>query len=160
VSAVVRIDSAGNALATLLANVQNSGGRVISQSLNKEANGRDSAAVSVEVPSSASPALMQSLQGLGRVDSISTSQNSAIPASSLGRSRFDIQLATADAIAPKDGFWNSVRDGLAISFRGLGYSLQLIIVGLCLVAPWAFLVWLGAKLRKRMKTRDTVVAAQ
>lgn len=160
VSATVRIESAGNALATLLANVQTSKGKVIAQNQTRDASGRDSATVTIELPASASPALMQSLQSLGKVESVTSTQNANVPAGELARARYDIQLATADAIAPRDGFWNSVRDGLAISFRGLGYSLQLIIVGICLIAPWALLVWAGMKVRRRMKLRSTIATPQ
>lgn len=156
VNASVRVDATGNALATLLAGVQNAGGKVITQSQSRDASGQDSATVSVDVPMSASATLLQALQSLGRVDSIRTNQNADVPAGELARARFEIALATTDAIAPRDGFWNSIKSGLSISFRGLAWSVQLIVVGLCLVAPWVFLIWLGMKLRKRLKSSRSV----
>lgn len=158
VNASVRVDSAGNALAVLLGAVQQAGGKVMAQSHNRDAGGLDNATATVDVPATASPAILQSLQSLGKVESIGTSQDPNVPAGQLARARYQVQLATAEAIAPRDGFWNSVRNGLGISLRGLGYSLQLIIVGLCLVAPWALLVWMGMKLRRRMKARNSVAA--
>ncbi len=160
VNASVRVDSAGNALASLLGSVQQAGGKAITQKQSRDAHGNGNASVSVDVPLATSPTILGALQSLGTVEAIQSNQNPNVPAGELARARYDIQLATVDAIAPKDGFWNAVRNGLAISLRGLGYSLQLIVVGLCLVAPWALLVWLGVKLRRRMKSRSVPAAAQ
>jgi hypothetical protein len=65
---------------------------------------------------------------------------------------------TSAAIVGADqGVWASIRNGLATSMKGLMVSLQLIIVGLCFVGPWAAVIALIWKFLRRRK-RETPAA--
>ena len=50
-----------------------------------------------------------------------------------------------------------MRRGLETSAAGLRWSLQMLVVGACFVAPWIFVIWLGWKFLRR-KPRKTVPA--
>jgi hypothetical protein len=47
----------------------------------------------------------------------------------------------------------TVRDALRTSVTGLLWSLQLIVVGLLLVAPWALVLYVGWRLIRRGRAR-------
>ena len=60
-------------------------------------------------------------------------------------------MGGVDVVAGDEGLWSSIRKGLATSFAGLMWSLQILVVGLCFVVPWALLLWGGWKLVKRTR---------
>ena len=73
----------------------------------------------------------------------------------------DVTLANEDLIVEGgQGLGDKIRGGLRTSVTGLLWSVQLIVVGLFLVAPWALIVWFGWKLIRRNRARrKTLVGA-
>ena len=79
-----------------------------------------------------------------------------IPDSPLAIARLDVTLSNKDLIVPTDeGLGTSVRGGLADSFKILGWSLRILIFGLCILLPWALVVWAIYRLIVRMRRRST-----
>ena len=68
--------------------------------------------------------------------------------------RIDITLANADVIVPDDkGLASTLRGSFATTVTGLLWSLQLIIVGLCFVGPWALIIWLLVRWYRRSSAK-------
>jgi hypothetical protein len=76
-----------------------------------------------------------------------------VPAGKLAKARIDLTLGTADTLVePGKGLWATLRNGLATSVTGLLWSLQIIVVGLCFVLPWALVIAVVWKLSRRRKS--------
>jgi len=48
-----------------------------------------------------------------------------------------------------EGMWPQIRSGLSYSFWILSRSLFLVLIGVCVVLPWALLLLLAYKLIRR-----------
>jgi len=48
---------------------------------------------------------------------------------------------------------------LATSALGLRWSLQMLVIGICFVAPWVLVIWAGWKLARRRKPISPVATA-
>jgi len=81
---------------------------------------------------------------MGTVRVIEASRNQRVPEGALARARLDLTLGNAEQLVPNDqGVAQTIRRGLSTSATGLLWSLNLIIIGLCFVGPWALIVWAG-----------------
>jgi hypothetical protein len=140
--------------ATIADAATRAGGRVLDRQVNRAAGGRQSARLALDVPRDKAETILAALRDAGDVNALSTSTSAQAPDGPLARARFDITFAEPTGISPTDaGVWSSVRNGITTSLRGLAWSLQLIIIGVCLVLPWALLLWLGTKLYRRVRAK-------
>jgi hypothetical protein len=146
------------ALRDAIATAESIGGRVIAnQQLNKQSNGQSDAQVIVDVPLNVAPAAGDKLRALGAVKLSRNAVNPAVSSGSLARARFNVVLRSpAPLVAPENTIGAHVRSGLQTSLKGLAWSLTLIIVGLCLVGPFALIIWAGWKLARRAKSSPGV----
>jgi hypothetical protein len=67
-----------------------------------------------------------------------------------------LEVTLADAATSLGGqetTWDAIRNGLSVSGQGLRWSMQMIVIGLCFVAPWAVAIWIGWRLFQRGKER-------
>ena len=125
------------------------GGRVIDANFSKDQHGQ-TARLIVEVPFSAANQLIDQAKHTGTVRGSQQSTNQQAPAGEFARARIELTLATPDVlVTPEHGVMATLRNGISTSFAGLMWSLELIVIGLCLVAPWVLLIWFGAKLVRR-----------
>ena len=132
--------------------VTDAGGRALDANVSKEASGRTTARLSFDLPLNKSAGVIEQLKSLGTVRVHQTSKNAQVPAGQLARARVDVILADPEGIVEADqGLWASLRRGLATSAAGLLWSVQLVIVGLCLIAPWALALWGGWRLARRIR---------
>jgi hypothetical protein len=155
-TAVVRARSSESQQQAFLAQAKQLGGRLIDQTMNRDANGRSTARVVFDVPPDKAATIFDSLRSAGDISSMNTGTNPQAPEGPLSRTRFDLQFAEGEAlVGAEDGLWSSIQAGLATSLKGLGYSLRLLVVAICLVAPWAAVLWGGWKLLRRKATRST-----
>jgi hypothetical protein len=156
----VEVRDVDGALAKLQSTVQSAGGRVVDSTKSKEANGQTIAQVALDVPLSQSLSVIDAARDLGTVRVERSTKNPQSPDGTVARARVDVTLATPDTIvSANDGLWASVRRGLSTSAAGLLYSLQLIIIGLCFVGPWALLLIGGWRLAKRARRKPVTVPA-
>lgn len=158
-TATLAVESAEHAQASFIALAEQLGGRVIDQSVDRDPNGRGSARLTLDLPRDKSAEAIKELRDAGDVLAMNTSVNAQAPDGQLSRTQIKLTLTEGEALVGRDaGLWASIRDGLGTSLRGLGRSLELIIIGVCLIGPWALLAWGGWKLAKRYRARRAVVA--
>ncbi|MEO6436567.1 MAG: DUF4349 domain-containing protein, partial [Tepidisphaeraceae bacterium] len=156
----VEIRDVEAAMADLQATAQTAGGRTVESNLSKDRDGRSQAKVVVEVPLDQAAEVVRHAKDLGTVRAIDADKNLKVPAGALSRARIEVIFGNADAIvAPAHGLWASIRSGFATSLAGLAWSVQLIVIGLCFVLPWALILWAGWKWMKRRSVAINVARA-
>jgi hypothetical protein len=129
------------------------GGRVVDSNVVTESSGRTTARVTIDVPMSKSDDTIAGAKARGVVRGSQSSRNAqASNAGQLARARIEIAFATPDAIVGADsGLWATIRNGLATSAAGLMWSLRLLVIGVCLIAPWAVALWGGWRIARRAR---------
>src|SRR5262249_3840976 len=122
-------------------------GRTLETLLTQDESNKTVGRLVVEVPVDKADALVDLAKQQGKVRVAESSRNAQVPEGPLARARLNVTIGTGESIvAAERGLWASIRDGLSTSVRGLLLSLQVIIIGLCLIAPWALILWGGWKL--------------
>ena len=77
-----------------------------------------------------------------------------VPEGNLSRARVELTLGNTGAIMHgEESLTESLRHGLYVSVKGLAWTLQLIVIGLCLIVPWALLLWVGWRVLRRSKSK-------
>jgi hypothetical protein len=139
-----------------LAEKQN--GRVRSSTFSRDPNGHEFANVSLRVPMKNYPALMQSLDALGKVENVSVQRQD--------RSNAQIDEANAPAdlsiqiysqgniVSQQSGLMATLRRTIAQSAGAIMWSLRMIGVAIAFLAPWvialAGIIWIT---RRAIKAR-------
>ncbi len=155
-TAMLRVESSESQQQAFLAQAKNVGGRIIDQTMTRDANGRGTARVVLDVPRDKAGEILDDLRSAGEIWSMNTATNLQAPEGALSRTRFDLQFSERESlVSAESGFWSSIKAGLATSLKGLGYSLRLLVVAVCLIAPWAVVLWGGWKLLLR-RAKPTV----
>ena len=138
--------SAGDIQAAALGN----GGRVLEATITKD-HGKGTARIVLDLPLEKAGDLLQQTRAQGTVRGIDSSRDPQAPSGSMAHGQLFIEFDTPDAIvADQTSPWASIRQGLSTSVTGLLWSLQWVIVGLCLIGPWAAIAWIGWKIKTRM----------
>jgi len=151
IHAATSADGAGNDFQLFARQV---GGRVIDASVARDAHGGNSARVSVDVPLDKSADALAWLIKAGETISQTTNQSPEAPDGPLARARFVVTFAVGEGLVGADqGIWASIQRGLSTSLKGLAWSVQLIVIGLCLVLPWAVIGWAAMKVVKRRRVK-------
>jgi hypothetical protein len=148
------------AMASLQGSAVDAGGRVAQSNLMKDRDGRGIGRVTVDVPLDKSGAIVSSARERGTLRAIDATKDLQVPPGQLARARVDDTFVTADTlVAPERGLHTSVRRGLATSLSGLMWSLQLIVIGVCFVLPWAVVLYAIWRLMKRRRAAVTAPVA-
>ena len=151
----VEVADADRAAADAQAAVVAAGGRVVSADVRRSAGGPATGTVVADVPLARSGEVVGQLRQLGTVRGVDAGRDATAPAGPLAHARVTVEVATADTlVADRSGPWASVRRGLSVGLAGLLWSLQLIVVGLCLLVPWV-LVAVGVRRAWRWWGRRT-----
>jgi hypothetical protein len=133
-----------------LAQSKQLGGRLIDQTVSRDPNGRGTARVVFDIPRDSAATIFDAIRSAGDIRVMNTSTNPQAPEGALSRTRFELQLTEGEAlVGAENGIWSSIQAGLATSLKGLGYSLRLLVVAICLVAPWALVLGATWKLTRR-----------
>ena len=141
-SSVIRVTGAEQSAALLSAQVQTLGGRVKDSNLSKDSSGRSVSHIVVDVPQAKSAEVLAVIRQAGELVSMTNSTSADVPDGTLAQARFDVNFTEASVLVGKeDGLWSNLRDGLSTSIKGLAWSVRLLVVGVCLVAPWALILW-------------------
>jgi hypothetical protein len=128
------------------------GGRIVEQNLVE--NDHYQAHLVIDVPLLKGSDFIDQARSTGTMKTIEQSKDLSVPEADFSHARLDITLSAPGAIVGSDaGLWASFKDGLGMSVRGLAFSLELIIIGLCLVVPWAAVGWSGWKIAKRWRRK-------
>jgi hypothetical protein len=136
----------------LASSANGAGGRIIESSLSQDPAGRQVARLSVEVPLAKVDQLVDEARKDGKVRTAESTKNPQVPEGPLARARLNLTIGSGEGIVSAEhGFWDSIREGLSTSVKGLLWSLQLIVIGLCLIGPWVLLIWGGWRFARRKK---------
>ncbi len=158
-AATVRVRSSESQQQAFLAQAQSFGGRIIDQTMSRDSSGRGSARAVLDVPRDKAAGMLDDLRSAGEISSMNTSTNPQAPEGPLARTRFDVQfIEHASLVGAETGFLSSIKAGLATSLAGLGYSLRLLVIAVCLVAPWAAVLWAAWRLTRRSQKKRALDA--
>lgn len=136
-------------------------GKLIRKDQTTDPAGRVLGKVTFDVPLSEADGVQNRLEkDFGKVRTSQTSQSTVLPPGKLSRVQFVITIGGEAAILAADqGIWTTIRDGLATSAGGLLWSLNKIVIGVCLAGPWALIAWFGWKVVRRAKKAPGAVAS-
>jgi hypothetical protein len=147
------VDEKSKELKTL---AQKQNGRVRSSTFSRDPNGREFASVSLRVPMKNYPALMESLNALGKVENVSVQR----------QDRTDAQIDEANApadlsiqvysqgniVSQQSGLLATLRRTIAQSAAAIMWSLRMIGVAIAFLAPWVIalvaLIWMARRVTR------------
>ena len=119
-------------------------GRIRSSSFSRDPNGREYANVSLRVPMKNYNALMQALNGLGKVENVSVRRddrpNSQVDEAS---SPADVTIqvySQGNIVSEETGIWVTLRRTIGQGAAALMWSVRMIGVAVAFLAPWALIL--------------------
>jgi hypothetical protein len=135
-------------------------GLAIEPNIVRESSGRVTANLIFDVPIATAPKLLDALKSAGTVRVQRSTLHAEVPDSPLAVARLDVTLSNKELIVPSDeGFGPNVRRGLSDSFAVLSWSLRILILGLCVLLPWALVIWAVYRLIVRLRRRSLLAPA-
>jgi hypothetical protein len=145
----------------LRALAEKQGGRIRSSTFSRDPDGRAVANVSIRVPMKNYPALMQSLDSLGKVQNVSVQRQDRADAQideANAPADISIQIySQGNIVSQESGLLATLRRTLAQSAGAIMWSLRMIGVAIAFLAPWAIaivvIVWIARRvIRARSKS--------
>src|SRR5439155_970712 len=137
----IRTSSVDEKAKELRALAEKLAGRVASSTFSRDPDGREFANVSLLVPRKNYPALMQSLNSLGKLENVSVQRQDRTGAQideASAPADISIQVySQGNIISHESGFVATLRRTLAQSAAAIMWSLRMIGVALAFLAPWA-----------------------
>src|SRR2546423_839759 len=140
------------------------GGRIRSSSFSRDPNGREYSTVSLRVPMKNYNALMQSLNGLGKVENVSVRRDDR-PNSQIDEANapadVSIQVySQGNIVSEETGIWTTLRRTIGQGAAALMWSVRMIGVAIAFLAPWAlilgFVGWVARRVsRARAAKKQT-----
>ena len=145
----------------LRAIAEQQGGRIKSSSFSRDPNGREYSNVSLRVPMKNYRALMQSLNGLGKVENVSVRRDDR------PNSQIDEANAPADVtiqvysqgniVSEETGIWTTLRRTIGQGAAALMWSVRMIGVAVAFLAPWALILgavgWIARRVSRARAAR-------
>ncbi|HXQ01495.1 MAG TPA: DUF4349 domain-containing protein, partial [Candidatus Udaeobacter sp.] len=149
----IRTSSVDEKAKELRALAEKQGGRIRSSTFSRDPDGRAVANVSIRVPMKNYPAVMQSLDSLGKVENVSVQRQDRTDA------RIDEANAPTDVsiqvysqgniVLQESGLLATLRRTLAQSAGAIMWSLRMIGVAIAFLAPWAIaiigVIWIARR---------------
>jgi hypothetical protein len=128
----------------LRAIAEQQGGRIRSSSFSRDPNGREYSNVSLRVPMKNYNALMQALNGLGKVENVSVRRDDR-PNSQIDEANapadVSIQVySQGNIVSEETGIWATLRRTIGQGAAALMWSVRMIGVAIAFLAPWALIV--------------------
>ena len=137
------------------------GGRIRSSSFSRDPNGREYSTVSLRVPMKNYNALMQALNGLGKVENVSVRRDDR------PNSQTDEANAPADVsiqvysqgniVSEETGIWATLRRTIGQGAAALMWSVRMIGVAIAFLAPWALIIgvvgWVARRVSRARAAR-------
>ena len=156
----IRTSSVDERAKQLRAIAEKQNGRVRNSTFNRDPDGRELANVWLRVPMKNYPALMQSLNSLGKVENVSVQRQDRTGAQiDEANAPADISIqvySQGNIISHDSGLLATLRRTLAQSAGAIMWSLRMIGVAVAFLAPWMIaivaIVWVAARIwRARRK---------
>jgi len=121
--------------------------------------GHVSSTIVMDVPLSQSATILGNIDQQGSRRGREVHTDTTAPDTSLARARIEVTFSNSAAtLGGQESMGDYIRHGLLTSLEGLGYSLMWIIIGICLVAPWAIVIWGVWKVIRRSKSKPSTAA--
>lgn len=145
----------------LRAIAEQQGGRIRSSSFSRDTNGREYANVSLRVPMKNYNALMQALNGLGKVENVSVRRDDR-PNSQIDESNapadVSIQVySQGNIVSEETGIWATLRRTIGQGAAALMWSVRMIGVAVAFLAPWALIIgavgWIARRVSRARAAR-------
>jgi hypothetical protein len=148
---VSQVEKTAASFAALVAENQ---GRVVDSKIHYRRNGQVVAPMTFDVPLSAGQNLVDKFKAAGTVRIQEVGEDPQLPEDELAIARIEVELANGELIVPSDeGIWPQIRTGLAYSVKVGALSLSWVIFGICVVLPWALIVYVAYRLLLRRRRR-------
>lgn len=136
-------------------------GRVRSSNFSRDPDGREMAIVSLRVPMKNYPALMQSLDALGKVDNVSVQRQDRTGTQideANAPADISIQIYSQGNIVSSDtGLIATLRRTIAQSAGAIMWSLRMIGVAIAFLAPWVIalvaIIWIGKRIKRARSSK-------
>lgn len=136
------------------------GRRVGNGEMSTDRAGHTTAQVVVDVPLSKVGSILDQLERSGYRRSKQVSYDNTVPDGPLTRARIDATFSnSAASLGGEESTWDSIRHGLAVSGKGLRWSLSMLVIGLLFVAPWALALWFVWRLVRWSRRRQSTNAS-
>jgi hypothetical protein len=136
------------------------GRRIGAGGMSQDHAGHVTAQVVVEIPLNKAGPIIDEVERMGYRRSKQVAFDNTVPDGPLARARIDVTFSnSAASLGGEETTWDAIRNGLAVSGRGLRWSAQMLVVGLCFVAPWILLLWIIWKMARRSRRKGVVHAA-
>ncbi|MFL6518693.1 MAG: DUF4349 domain-containing protein [Chthoniobacterales bacterium] len=145
----------------LRAIAEQQGGRIRSSSFSRDPNGREYSTVSLRVPMKNYNALMQSLNGLGKVENVSVRRDDR-PNSQIDEANapadVSIQVySQGNIVSEETGLWATLRRTIGQGAAALMWSVRMIGVAVAFLAPWALILgvigWVARRVSRARAAR-------
>jgi hypothetical protein len=136
-------------------------GRVRSSSFSRDPDGREYANLSLRVPMKNYPALMQSLNSVGKVENVAVQRQDRTGGQvDEANAPADISIqvySQGNIVSRESGLWAVLRRTLAQGTGALMWSLRMIGVAIAFLAPWAIalvaVVWIARRIARSRRNR-------
>jgi hypothetical protein len=127
------------------------GAKVIEDATGKEANGRETGRITVEVPVADALKVLSAVRDLGGEERVNNVQvNADSPDTKFAKERISVNLTGRGAIVGQDqGVWVTVRAAVASALGALSWSLYLVLTGVLFLLPWAGILWVVRRVWRR-----------
>jgi glycine cleavage system regulatory protein len=157
----VQVSDVEKARDDLVAAANSAGGRQSDNpSVTQDSSGHTSATITVDVPADKLQTLLDQIDHMGNRRTRQLGLNTQVPETKLSRAQVQVTFSDSAAnLGGQESMADYVRNGLLTSLKGLGYSLMWIIIGVCLIAPWALLIWGAWRLARRNRGPRTAPTA-
>jgi hypothetical protein len=130
------------------------GVRTVKSDISRERSGRVTGALIYDVPVAQVHELLDAVKSAGLVRVQQSVKHAEVADSPLAVVRLDVTLSNEELIVRSDdGFKPNIRRGLSNSIEALSWSLRLLILGLCVLLPWALVLWGIYRLVVRLRRR-------
>jgi len=123
--------------------------------MTQDRAGHVTAQVVVDVPVSKAGNILDRLESMGSRRSREVTFDNSVPDGRLARARIDVTFSnSSELLGGEQSTWDAIRHALAVTGAALRWSLQMLVIGICFVAPWALVLW-GIRRVVRRRSRVT-----
>ncbi|HEX4632133.1 MAG TPA: DUF4349 domain-containing protein [Chthoniobacterales bacterium] len=145
----------------LRAIAEQQGGRIRSSSFSRDPDGRESSNVSLRVPMKNYSALMQALNGIGKVENVSVRRddrpNTQVDEANAPADVSITVYSQGNFISAETGIWATFRRTIGQGAAALMWSARMIGVAIAFLAPWALIIgaigWVARRVSRARAAR-------
>jgi uncharacterized protein DUF4349 len=146
----IQTPRAESAAADVTTAALSAGGQVLEHSTRTEPDGGAVTRLVLTAPLAKADSIAASASSAGTLLKDESVENAQAPSGPAARARLEIEFNTeAGVVADNNGLFAAIKQGLTTSIRGLLWSIQLLVIGLCLIVPWLLAGWAGWKYFRR-----------